>query len=405
MEARRAKGLCFNCDESYVQGHRCKKLLEISEDLEAEVDTGTTGRIEETEEASIHTITGAKHPKTMQVLGHINQTLINILVDSGSTHCFIDNSMAIALGLHVQRRDSLKVTVANGGHLQCSGFSPNVHIKLGDFGFSMDLFLIPLGEFGLVLGVNWLSLLGPISWDFKHMTMEFCVEGSTICLQGLSNVTATTSSNYSLSLPSASNPGLKELLEKYSAIFTEPRSLPSERACNHKIILSQGTDPIAVRPYRYPHTHKDEIERQCEDMLARGIIRPSTSPFSAPVLLVRKADASWRFCVDYRALNSRTIKDKFPIPVIDELLEELNGAQYFTKLDLRAGFHQVLMDTDSIPRTAFRTHHGHFEFLVMPFGLTNAPSTFQALKNTIFARYLRRFVLIFFDDILIFSST
>jgi hypothetical protein len=197
---------------------------------------------------------------------------------------------------------------------------------------------------------------------------------------------------------------MTELLHEFMSLFTKPMGLLPQCSQCHRIQLLPNTKAVAVLPYWYAHAQKTELERQCDDMLRQGVIRHSSSAFSVSVLLV-KADNSWRFCVDYCALNARTIKDKFPIPIVEELFDKLHHVRFFTKLDLRSGYHQVLMHVDDIKKTAFRTHQGLFEFLVMSFGLTNASVTFQTLMNEVLHPFLRQFVLVFFDDILIYNPS
>ena len=198
---------------------------------------------------------------------------------------------------------------------------------------------------------------------------------------------------------------IRTLLTKFDALFQPPHTLLPARETNHHIHLLPQAAPVNVRPYRYPHYQKQEMEAQVDSLLQKRLIQPSTSPFSSPVLLVKKHDGAWRFCVDYRALNALTMRDRFPISMIDELIDELGGARCFSKLDLLQGYHQIRMNSEDVPKIAFRTHHGHYDFKVMPFGLCNAPSSFQATMNMIFQPYLRYFIIVFFNDILIYSAS
>jgi hypothetical protein len=189
---------------------------------------------------------------------------------------------------------------------------------------------------------------------------------------------------------------VQTLLDQFASVFEEPSDLPPRRLYDHHIPLIPGARPVSMRPYRVALALKSEIEKHVQELLAQGVITHSNSAFASPVILVRKSDQTWRLVVDYRHLNALTEKGKYPVPVIDELLDELAGARWFSKLDLRAGYHQIRLAPGEEFKTAFQTHQGYYEFRVMAFGLTGAPATFQHAMNASLAPVLRKFALVFF---------
>ncbi|XP_026416204.1 uncharacterized protein LOC113311598 [Papaver somniferum] len=352
MRKRREKGLCYNCDEVFQAGHRC-----------------------------------------------IKQQIFMLVVDEEDT-------------------------IPSGEESPCdTPLSPGT--KEEEHEFQWDMRLLKLGGCDMVLGVDWMKIMSPMSFDFQKLTVTFTTNGKTITLQGntssaqismisgsdlhkwlkknkhglVGSLFSITACEHESEVPDP----IKPLLHKYESIFQEPTSLPPSRTHDHHIPLKPLTTPPNQRPYRIPYLQKEVVEQLVQEMLKSGVIQHTHSPFSSPVILVKKKDGSWRFCVDYRRLNEATVKDKYPIPIIEELLDELFGSKVFSKIDLRAGYHQIRVYPPDTYKTAFKTHQGHYEFMVMPFGLTNAPASFQSLMNDVFGPHLRKFILVFFDDILVYS--
>jgi hypothetical protein len=195
------------------------------------------------------------------------------------------------------------------------------------------------------------------------------------------------------------------MVREFADVFPdELLGMTPDRDVEFVIELQPSTTPISKRPYRMPPKELAELETQLQELLDKGYIRPSSSPWGCPALFVKKKDGSLRLCVDYRPLNAVTIKNKYPLPRIDVLFDQLAGAKVFSKIDLRSGYHQIKMRPSDIPKTAFSTRYGLYEYLVMSFGLTNAPAYFMYLMNSVFMTELDKFVVVFIDDILIYSK-
>ena len=198
---------------------------------------------------------------------------------------------------------------------------------------------------------------------------------------------------------------MDKMLKEYHSVFKSPVGVPTHCQVKHSIDLIPGT-PLPHEPiYRRSVLENDEIKRQIQELIKKGHIRPSASPCGSPIVLARKKDGTWRLCIDYRALNKITVKNRYPIPRIDDLLDQLRGAKFFTKIDLKFGYHQVPIDPTDVWKTAFKSKEGLFKWLVMLFGLTNAPTTFMRLMNDVLRPFIDSFVVVYLDDILIFNKT
>ena len=199
---------------------------------------------------------------------------------------------------------------------------------------------------------------------------------------------------------------LPRVVCEYEDVFLdELPGLPPQRDVDFGIELHHGTSLIYMTPYRMAPVELQELRVQLHELLDKGFIRPRTSPWGAPVLFAKKKDKTLRLCIDYRYLNRVTIKNRYPLPRIDDLFDQLRGARVYSKIDIRTGHHQLRVREIDIPKTAFRTRYGNFEFTVMPFGLTNAPATFMDLMHRVFQPYLDQFIVVFVDDILIYSQS
>lgn len=393
--------------------------------------------------------------------GMISGESATILLDSGASASFISKDLADELQLHVQPFSGA-VRTADGHDAQVTG-KCTVRVKLQHYRGDVTFFVCPLStQFDAILGDDWLTKHNA-QLDFaakrcvlrksngRRVVISSNITTPAAAANGLHILSALQFKRavrkgaeaflvvvedvgdrppqgaQSHSCPSASSPpgclnalkvsdigttavnqkDLDRLLNKYRARFPDelPKFKPRGNMVKHTIPLEPGAKPPCRPIYRLSQPELEELRKQITELLLKGYIEPSSSPYGAPVLFVKKKDGTLRMCIDYRALNQLTVKNKYPLPRIDDLLDSLSGSKCFSSLDLKSGYHQIQIDPEDIPKTAFRTPFGHFQYKVLCFGLTNAPSVFQAAMNDIFRDYLNDFVLVYLDDILIYSKT
>ena len=352
----------------------------------------------------------------------IFSTLVSVLFDTGATHSFVSEALLNRLEIPcVDNEEPLLVESPVSGLVVLRRICRDCGLTVGGNDLRADLFVIPMSIFDLILGMDWLTRHQAEIDCYRRRVVFRMPAGDTCIFQGERGTYGRGAGELdaqgrliaswlaSLSLWDRESGSQREwppVVEQFPDVFPEDLvSLPPRRDVEFTIELLPGTAPISFATYRMAPAELRELKDQVSGLLERGFIRPSTSPWGAPVLFAKKADGALRLCIDYRKLNQATVKNKYPLPRIDDLFDQLRGARWFTKIDLRSGYHQLRVREEDIQKTAFRCRYGHYEFVVMPFGLTNAPAVFMGLMNRIFAPYLDSFVVVFVDDILVYSTT
>ena len=349
----------------------------------------------------------------------------HILIDPGATHSFISMGFISNVNVESQPIDCIiVVSLPTRDSRLAESVYMDSRVIIGHQEFLADLILLDIHDFDVILSMDCLSR-HHATVDCYRKEVRFCRPGRTeVVFYGLrktltnSIMTAMKANKmlrksyqgylaYAIELRDSGS-RLEDILvvREFSDVFPEDLpGIPPDREIDFQIELASGIEPISKAPYRMAPLELKEFKAQMEELMSKGFFRPSTSPWGALILFVKKKDGSLRLCIDYRELNKVTIRNQYPLPRIDDLFDQLQGARVFSKIDLRSGYHQLKIRSEDVPKTAFKIRYGHYEFLVMPFGLTNAPSVFMDLMNRIFQPYLDQFVIVFIDDILIYSGS
>jgi hypothetical protein len=332
----------------------------------------------------------------------IHRKPVVTLFDSGATHSFISNNCGTRIVFDLYHTRGSYMISTLGGKVTSNQMVKSVPIQLGSKLIKIDLVLLNLEGIDVILGTNWMTE-HRVLLDISSRVIEIDSPHQGATTLYLPQQEYLHSCAYAITdIKLEDIPAVCE----YPDVFPDDLpGMPPDRDIDFIIELQPGTAPISKRPYRMLPNELAELKIQLQDLLDKGFIRPSASPWGCPALFVKKKNNSLRLCVDYRPLNVVTIKNKYPLPRIDILFDQLAGAKVFSKIDLRSSYHQIKIKPSDIPKMAFSTRYGLYEYLVMSFGLTNAPAYFMYLMNSVFMPELDKFVMVFIDDILIYSKT